>query len=235
MHACFSHFLPRMYSLRLITCILRRWWTDRCLLAHAIHLAKLIPSNLSAQPASIPTISEFLSRTSLPVEIIAFTACILDALSHRFASSWRAANLASAVVPFQFASLAVNSRQPPPIPAEVVVLAALTLAHGWLEDRPRSIAHWASIEGGGKFTSKELEISRACILRDVDYGLFRITEDMVRRMVRDLQRTASSDSVGSVVKNGAASMEGKRKPKLSLDMQGTAFWMYGMVTPEPSP
>jgi hypothetical protein len=205
--------------------------------AHAIHLAKLIPYNASTQPPSIATISDFLLRAKLPIEVLAFTACILDALSHRFASSWRASNLPSTSTPFKYIPLHIGSRPLGPVRSEVIVLAALSLAHGWLEDRPRSNSHWACITGASKFTSGQVEIARRCILQDVDYGLFRITQDMVRFMTEEMQR-AESVSLPCAGKVGVIGKKTEdKRPKLSLDTPGTgtAVWTFGMITPEPSP
>jgi hypothetical protein len=202
-------------------------------IAHAIHLSKLIPCNTASQPASIATISGFLLRANLPTEVLAFTACILDALSHRFASSWRAASVPSAPTQFNY----IQCRPLGPVRSEIIVLAALSLAHGWLEDRPRSNSYWACVAGASEFTSAQVETARRCILRDMDYGLFRINQDMVRFMTEKMQWAANGSlpragRVGGVEKK----MEDKR-PKLSLDMSGTgtATWKFGMITPEPSP
>jgi hypothetical protein len=205
--------------------------------ARATHLAKLIPYNASTQPASIATISGFLLRAKLPIEVLAFTACILDALSHRFAASWRASNLPSASTPFKYIPPIIGSRPLGPVRSEVIVLAALSLAHGWLEDRPRSNSYWACVAGASKFTSEQVEMARRCILQDVDYGLFKINQDMVRFMTEEMQRAES----GSLPCAGEVGVIGKKtedkRPKLSLDMPGTgaAVWTFGMITPEPSP
>lgn len=60
-------------------------------------------------------------------------------------------------------------------------------------------------------------------------------------MLEDLQRAGNGNSksereVGVIGrKKSVAEKEKEKRPKLSLDMQGTTVWMYGMATPEPSP
>ncbi|KAF2713184.1 hypothetical protein K504DRAFT_472624 [Pleomassaria siparia CBS 279.74] len=199
--------------------------------AHATYLSKLIPSNVSTQAPSMPIVADFLFRANLPIEMLAFTACILDALSHRFAASFRTASLPCTPTPFRYVPLFAKLQRQPPVRPEVVILAALSLAHGWLEDQPRSTAHWASVEGAAMFTTWELESAKTCILKDVDYGLFRITDKMVQRMLAGLRANAT----GLARQESGAFEEKEKRPKLSLKMRGAATWVHGMQTPEPSP
>lgn len=71
----------------------------------------------------------------------------------------------------------------------------------------------------------------------MDYGLFKINQDMVRCMTEEMQRAEN----GSLPRAEKVDIAGKKmedkRPKLSLDMPrtGTAVWTFGMITPEPSP
>jgi hypothetical protein len=176
-----------------------------------------------------------LSRAKLPIEIVAFAACILDALSQRFASSRRAA-----CSPAQTDLNSIIQRQLVPSPSsEIVVLSALSLAYGFLSDRDRSTSHWAQMEGGGLFSVGQIESTKWCILQDIDFKLPRIKAEMVNRMMTNMQRsTATRPSLLRREHLQIVEVEEKR-PKLSLDMQGTgagtAVWLNGVHTPEPSP
>lgn len=122
---------------------------------------------------------------------------------------------------------------------DLVVLAALALAHDFIDDRSWSNGRWAEIEGSGRFAAADLECTKMCILRDMDYALFRINEDMVIRGLRDLQRAYDVICpMGSAVrKNSTAGECEERKPRLSLSTGslGVAVWVHGVQTPEPSP
>ncbi|PSN71428.1 hypothetical protein BS50DRAFT_584919 [Corynespora cassiicola Philippines] len=203
---------------------------------YATHLAHLVPLNASSQRPSVSVVTGFLERADLPTETVAFAACILDALSQRFAGSWRDACVPR-LSPFSFC------RQQPAMGPELVVLSALVLAHGYLDDRGRSNSRWARIIGASLFSAQDIERTKMCMLQDMDYGLFRISEDMVQHMMRDMQRacsftSSSSSSPSSLVAtartDGIAGKE-ERRPKLSLDLHGAAVWKFGMQTPEPSP
>ncbi|KAF2122178.1 hypothetical protein BDV96DRAFT_663169 [Lophiotrema nucula] len=200
--------------------------------AYATQLANFVPPNVSTSRPATLTIRSFLERANLPVEVVAFSACILDALSQRFATSWRAACAPAASVHFHGMS---QFRQHPNVFPEVVVLAALALAEDFLQDRSRSNKHWAQIEARGLFTAREIQITKTCILQDMDYGLLRITQEMVQHMMRTMQRGTKVSSSAACTKSSAAIEKDERRPKLSLDLPGTAVWNYGMQTPEPSP
>lgn len=201
---------------------------------YANHLSKLVPTNVSPQRPSIPIIQGFLERANLPIEIVAFAACILDALSQRFASSWRTETLP------QQDGFNFSLRPQASVSSEVITLSALCLAHGFLSDRDRSTYHWATVEGASRFSIREVELSLRCILKDIDYSLHKITEDMVQRMVRDMQRTVTfSPQPIHTSSNQAVGLRGggaeEKRPKLNLGLQGTAVWVHGVQTPEPSP
>lgn len=168
--------------------------------------------------------------------MIAFTACILDALSQRFACSWRDAALPAKSSKSNFSTM-TSSRQQAITNPDVIVLAALALAHGFLDDRGRLTSHWAKIEGSSQFTVQEIEATKMHILQDIDYGLFKITEEMVQQMMQHMQRTSNfAPSIVSLSrKDSVATDKEERRPRLSLSMQGTAMWHNGMQTPEPSP
>lgn len=169
---------------------------------------------------------------------MAFAGCILDALSSRFGNAWRQA-LCGAVGQLSYdlpVGYDVSQRLVSP---DLVVLAALTLAHDFVDDRSWSNGRWAEIEGSGRFGAADIECTKMCILQDMDYALFRINEDMVLRGLRDLQRACDvSCPLGSLAKTDSnVDICEEQKPRLSLSTGslGVAVWVHGVQTPEPSP
>ncbi|CBX99119.1 hypothetical protein LEMA_P083580.1 [Plenodomus lingam JN3] len=201
---------------------------------HASHLANLVPLNVSAHRPHALVIAGFLDRANVPEEVVAFSACILDSLSSRFAASWRDALARSDYARELHKMLRTDaSRQPVHVSPDVIVLAALSLAHGWLVDRLRSSRHWSVRESAGLFSVQEIEATKRAILSDMDYGLFRISDDLVRRRLREMQRTRPTEETAA----GPASrgVKKSRSRNLSLSLAGTALWCHGVQTPEPSP
>lgn len=88
----------------------------------------------------------------------------------------------------------------------------------------RSSRHWSVKESNGMFSVKEIEATKRAILEDMDYGLFRIKDEAVRKMLEVLQRP----------KTTAVSKHDRRRT-LSINLTGTAIWQHGVQTPEPSP
>jgi hypothetical protein len=181
----------------------------------------------------VSVICGFLERACLADEIVAFAACILDALSYRFTATWR-----DTLIPSDYARdlhrfLKTDTIHHTPVSPDVIVLAALSLAHGFLTDRLRSSRHWAVRESNEQFTVQEIEATKRSILQDMDYGLCRINDEMVQRMLRDMQRAKvapmpTCSDMSTVAKSN-------RRRNFSIDLPGTAVWKHGVQTPEPSP
>ncbi|KAF1850660.1 uncharacterized protein K460DRAFT_361425 [Cucurbitaria berberidis CBS 394.84] len=205
---------------------------------YATHLANLVPLNVSTHRPKASVIYGFLERASLPDEIVAFSACILDALSSRFAATWR-----DALAPCDYARdlrnfLRTDCRRSVHVSPNIIVLAALSLAHGFLVDRLRSSQHWAVREGDGMFTVQEIEATKRTMLQDVDYGLFRISEDRVMRRLRAMQLAATVQATSTsslLARDGCGAGKQSRARNLSLSLAGTSIWSHGLYTPEPSP
>ena len=83
------------------------------------------------------------------------------------------------------------------------------------------------------FTVQEIEATKRAILADTDYGLARLQNDMVQRMLKDMQRPKTSSATQSLVRQGSVSKEERRRT-FSLNL-GSAIWVHGVQTPEPSP
>ncbi len=183
----------------------------------------------------MPVLRGFLERSCLPDEVIAFAACILDALSSRFAATWR-----ETVLPSNYARdleffMKTDTCHHAPVSPDVLVLAALSLAHGFFNDTRRSAHYWAVGMSRNQFTIQELEATKRAILQDTDYGLCRITESMIDSMLQDMQRTKPvPTAAASINENDSAAKVGRRR-NFSIDLSGTATWKNGMQTPGPSP
>jgi hypothetical protein len=193
---------------------------------YASHLASLVPANISTHRPHSDVICEFLERANLPDEVIAFAACVLDTLSARFSGMWR-----EALEPAEFERdlenfLRTDTRRTAHVSPDVIVLAALALAHGFLVDRLRSARHWSIKESGGMFTVREIEATKRAILEDMDYGLFRIGNEMVESMLVNMQKPKTVLFPAS---------KHDRRGTLSINLSGAAIWSHGQQTPEPSP
>ncbi|KAH6629553.1 hypothetical protein C7974DRAFT_188786 [Boeremia exigua] len=203
--------------------------------AHATHLANLVPFEVSTSRPSVPTLRGFLERSCLPDEVIAFAACILDALSCRFAATWRETLLPSDYSRDLKFFMKTDTCHHESVSPDVLVLAALSLAHGFFSDTRRSAHYWAVGMSRNQFTIQELEATKRAILQDTDYGLCRITEGMMDSMLQDMQCTKTLPvAVDSTNENECIAKMSRRR-NFSIDLPGTATWKNGVQTPEPSP
>jgi hypothetical protein len=181
----------------------------------------------------VSIICGFLDRACLQDEVVAFAGCILDALSYRFAATWRDSLLPSDYARDLQCFLKTDSVHHTPVSPDVVVLTALSLAHGFFTDRIRSSRHWALREGDDQFTVQEIEATKRAILQDMDYGLCRINNDMVQHMLRDMQRAKVVPT--PTCPETTVATKPLRRRNFSIDLPGTAVWQFGVQTPEPSP
>lgn len=184
----------------------------------------------------MPAIRGFLERSCLPDEVVAYAACILDALSPHFAATWQETLLPSNYARDLKFFMNTDTYHHAPVSPDVLILAALSLAHGFFSDTRRSAHYWAVGISRKQFSIQELEASKRAILQDTDYGLCRITEDMMDSMLRHMQCTKTSPAAASstIDENDTVAKTGRRR-NFSSDMSGTAMWKYGVQTPEPSP
>lgn len=182
----------------------------------------------------MPGIRGFLERSCLPDEVVAFAACILDALSCRFTATWRETLLPSDYARDLDYFMRTDTCHHASVSPDVLVLAALSLAHGFFSDTRRSAHYWAVGMSRNQFTIQELEATKRAILQDMDYGLCRITEGMMDSMMRDMQRTGTSSPAASTKENDSVAKATRRR-NFSIELSGTAKWKNGVHTPEPSP
>lgn len=183
----------------------------------------------------MPGIRGFLERSCLPEEVVAFAACILDALSYHFAVTWQETLLPSNYARDLEIFMKTDTCHHTSVSPDVLVLAALSLAHGFFSDTRRSAHYWAVGMSRNQFTIQELEATKRSILQDMDYGLCRITKGMMDSMLQDMQRTEPLPApVFHTNENNTVAKAGRRR-NFSIDLSGTAMWKNGVQTPEPSP
>lgn len=184
-------------------------------IAQALHLSKLVPGSTDTH-----VICGFLERANLPAEVVAFAACVLEGLSERFMSDWREEMDLLHQLDGQrdLERLVRRDVSHCNVTPDLIVLAALALAHGFQTDRMRSSRHWSVKESDGMFGVREIEATERAMLRDMDYGLYRIKEEAVQKMVGEM-----------------GSQRKARRGTMSIDLKGTAIWSHGVQTPEPSP
>ena len=84
------------------------------------------------------------------------------------------------------------------------------------------------------FTVQELEATQRAMLQDMNYGLFRISHEMVQRMLRDMERPKAMSTTKALAREDSVSKR-ERRTTFSINLSGTAIWSHGVHTPEPSP
>ncbi|KAJ9636736.1 hypothetical protein H2199_007730 [Coniosporium tulheliwenetii] len=163
-------------------------------------LANLVPSNASPHRPFAATIYDFLSRAQLPIEVLGLAACILDALSARFAAHWRQELFQldtqrrrqdGRPTPLIIQTNSRSSYTSCPEP-EIIILAALHLAVAYLSDRPKLPAFWARHVSLDAFSVTQINATTRCILRDIDYGLHSFTSEMVDEAIEDMRRAGET-------------------------------------------
>ncbi|EON63715.1 hypothetical protein W97_02943 [Coniosporium apollinis CBS 100218] len=208
-------------------------------------LANLVPSNASPHRPFAATIYDYLSRAQLPIEVLGLAACILDALSARFAASWRQELFQQDTqkgrqdgrpTPFIIQTNSRNSYSSCPEP-EIIVLATLHLAVAYLSDRPMLPAFWARHVSPNAFSVAEINTTTRCVLRDIDYGLHSFTPEMVDEAIADMRRAGETVRLEAKPASVGQGLGVRRKPPavLELGRLGRAVVADGLVTPEPSP
>ena len=183
-------------------------------------------------------IHNFLFRAELPLEILGLAACILDALGSRFALEWRKACSSTArtlsLLNCSWKKTSFHHDTKTSVEPEIVVLSALSLAAGYLDDNQKSAAYWARAISADRFRTSQVNATRLCILIDIDYNLHSFTPDMIQEAIEDMQRAEhlfNGQTTGSAV---TCSKDERVKPPV-LTLQSTAVLKHGLYTPEPSP
>ena len=191
------------------------------------HLVSLLPSNALhlISPTTSLAVSSFLERAGLPEPIIGLTACILESLSNRFLRSWRQAT---------FYAHVQSAR------AESIVLAALCIASGFLDDRQRTTTWWSEEVAESSIRTRELNVTVRCILLDIDYDVHSFTAEMIADALAEMTQAGKGQQTAAKVE---IHVTGMAIPSINNALEeggeryngGGALWQNGLVTPEPSP
>lgn len=191
----------------------------------AVHITNLIPSSTSLLTPSPLTVQAILTRASLPIEILALAACMLDSLNSRFALTWRLG------CPFNTPSS--SHPQEPHIDnvrPEVIALAAVILSAQFLDDLSSSGTRaYARDWGRGVWSSKQVNFTQRCLLENIGYSLLPLCDEgIIRDAIRDMERAARRSDVVLY----SSSAEGK----LRVDAKGAAVAGDGeQLTPAETP
>jgi hypothetical protein len=141
-------------------------------------LSRLVPQNASRHRPCPALIATYLNRARLPESTVAFAACILDSLSRQFVRAWR--KECDAVNTSRRSAFQSTSCQ-----SELIVLAALAIANGFLDDVRGEPRWWASYVACGAVQLKEVDATIRCVFKDLDYDLCGFTADEVDEMRQD--------------------------------------------------
>ncbi|KAF2817349.1 uncharacterized protein BDZ99DRAFT_529824 [Mytilinidion resinicola] len=212
----------------------------------ATHLSSLIPPNACQNRPSAPRIAQYLSRSALPIELIAFSACMLDNLTSRFATTWLNACQDTAVNPTglshsltrpsdQFPPTLRRTRQLIPVDPELIVLAALSLTNSYHQDHSFSKEFWTTVVAERKFSVRQLNVTISAMLADLNYRLQVFTAERVEEALEYMRRVGRTDVVNETPGMDMGLKGRRERPALKVPMAGTSIWMNGQCTPEPSP
>jgi hypothetical protein len=139
------------------------------------HLSRLVPQNASRHRPSPALIASYLSRAQLPDSTVAFAACIIDSLSRQFVRAWR--RECEAVDTSRRSAFRSTSNK-----SELIVLAALAIANGFLDDRRGEPRWWATYIACGAVQLKEVDATIRCVFKDLDYDLCGFSAEEVDEM-----------------------------------------------------
>jgi hypothetical protein len=139
------------------------------------HLSRLVPQNASRYRPSPTLIATYLDRARLPEATVAFAACILDALSRHFVRAWR--RECEAVNTSRRSAFQSTTNK-----SELIVLAALAIANGFLDDVRGEPRWWATYVAYGAVQLKEVDATIRCVFKDLDYDLCGFSAEEVEQM-----------------------------------------------------
>jgi len=140
-----------------------------------------------------------------------------------------------------------ESWNPPPLPSEVVILAAIVTAHGLLDDDGRTLARWCAKLTRDKVSCAVLNAAMRALWKDLHYEFFWLLGVELQRVVDRMRMVEEGMYLSGLYEfendvRLATTPEPTRRrkqeehnAKLELKIGGLATWENGMVTPEQSP
>jgi len=82
---------------------------------------------------------------------------------------------------------------------ELIVLAVLAIAHGFLSDSKSETVFWANCVANGAVEPREVDGTMRCLLEDIDYQLLSFMPEDVEAMRQDMYETVSSGVRGKAI------------------------------------
>jgi hypothetical protein len=219
----------------------------------AHYLSNLIPQGASLHRLPASTIATYLQRSVLSQSTIALAACVIDSLSSFFVRTWckelSALSLTQQCERGQpMFSISQPHRQQihgsATPKSALIVLAALSIASGFLDDVKTDSRWWARKIAGCDISARELSATVRCVLKDIDYDILSFTPDVVEEMRDDMFPCAGSEqdsNAGSYFPPQAGFEEAADSPDQrplaipQLEFKHTAIVNEGLLTPELSP
>jgi transposase-like protein len=143
-----------------------------------------VPQNASRSRVSPALIATYLARAQLPEATVALAACILDSLSSRFVRAWRRECEEVNTSQHSAHSLRITAKP------ELIVLAALAVASGFLDDVKGEPRWWIQNVTEDTLNLREFDATMRCVYKDLNYDLCSFTAEEVDEMRLDLYPAA---------------------------------------------
>lgn len=159
-------------------------------------LCKLVPQ----QQPDAEKVAAYIARAELCPNTVALAACILESLSSSFVRSWRKACEKAR-------SPQIPTFRSEPLKPELIVLGALAVAHGYLQDVSGQPRWWGKISNE-TLEPREIAVTTNCILQDIDYGIMSFTPEVVEEKRQEMFKMAE----GGVRSGKAVLNEGQLTP-----------------------
>ncbi|KFX94250.1 hypothetical protein O988_06406 [Pseudogymnoascus sp. VKM F-3808] len=174
---------------------------DTSLRGPATYLSNLIPCAASLLSPSPSLTHSLLTHANLPMETLALAACILDSLTPRFATLWRRS------LPLH--ALPETSQHIDTVRPEVIILAALMIAHKFLDDAGTRTRTYSDVVGGGRWGVEMLNVTERCVLENLGWRVARLwREELIEGAEEDMRRAGMAWEMAGKRVSGGARMKG---------------------------
>ncbi|OBT66180.1 hypothetical protein VE03_05098 [Pseudogymnoascus sp. 23342-1-I1] len=167
----------------------------------ATYLSNLIPCAASLLSPSPSLTHTLLTHANPPLQTLALAACILDSLTPRFATLWRRS--------LPLSSLPEASQHIDTVRPEVIVLAALMIAHKFLDDTGAKARTYSDVVGGGRWDVEMLNVTERCVLENLGWRVARLwREELIEGAEDDMRRAGMAWEMAGKRVSGGARMKG---------------------------
>ncbi|OBT84262.1 hypothetical protein VE02_06975 [Pseudogymnoascus sp. 03VT05] len=167
----------------------------------ATYLSNLIPCAASLLSPSPSLAHTLLTHANLPIETLALAACILDSLTPRFATLWRRS--------LPLSSLPTESQHIDTVRPEIIILAALMIAHKFLDDAGARTRTYSEVVGGGRWGVEMLNVTERCVLENLGWRVARLWRgELIEGAEEDMRRAGMAWEMAGKRVSGGARMKG---------------------------